>query len=321
MFIPSALLQISLQRLAAQVCGLFVEIEGKNFGRRLATVLPIIANTIKPERFEMGEPAEDPEHLDDSRIAHRIKDHLLFNTLSPLDKVIKECQVIKNPSRQQDMAPIWESVEAHMLHPHTWARLVSSRLIGLLFAAWKPEELVTGFQKGKVSIAYLQDDLPGKVTKLCGDVHMQLHSPLLEKELGEQRSCVLRWLAAVSVNLGKDVIEPYLEDVLSPVHREFELASTYKDSDFKALAQEVLDLIKGLVGRETFSRAYASLQQTAAVKRETRKRKEALEAVADPAKSARKKLKKNLAKKETRKRKLDSRKPERKLKAPRMERK
>ena len=37
--------------------------------------------------------------------------------------------------------------------------------------------------------------------------------------------------------------------------------------------------------------------------------------MADPAKSARKKLKKNLAKKETRKRKIDSIKPERKLKA------
>lgn len=54
-------------------------------------------------------------------------------------------------------------------------------------------------------------------------------------------------------------------------------ACSLVDSDLKALAQEVLDLIKGLVGRETFSRAYASLQQTAAVKRETRKRKEALE--------------------------------------------
>ena len=49
------------------------------------------------------------------------------------------------------------------------------------------------------------------------------------------------------------------------------------DSDLKALAQEVLDLIKGLVGRETFSRAYASLQQTATETRETRKRKKALE--------------------------------------------
>jgi len=122
-------------------------------------------------------------------------------------------------------------------------------------------------------------------------------------------------VAAVSINLGKDGIEPHLADILSPVYRELELATTYIDSDLEKLAQEVLELIKSLVGRETFSRAYASLQQTTTEARETRKRKKALEAVADPAKSARKKLKKNLAKKETRKRKIDSIKPERKLKA------
>ena len=41
--------------------------------------------------------------------------------------------------------------------------------------------------------------------------------------------------------------------------------------------------------------------------------------MADPAKSARRKLKKNLAKKVTRKRKIDAHKPERKIKAPRMQ--
>jgi len=381
--------KITLQRLAAQVCGLFVDVEGKNFERRIATVLPIIASAITPEQFEQEEPVEDGEHLRSSGGIHRFKDHLLFNTLSLLAKIIKECQLIKNPSRQQEMTRIWESVEVHLLHPHAWVSLVSSRLLGLLFAAWKPEELVAGFQKGNISIDYLQEDLPGKVAKLCDDLCSQLRSPLLDNELGEQivknlvflaktlqilhsenvsrvengqdepvggegtvteeegpftlkdllnnmnklatleasqtpkhtqkRSCVFRWLAAVSINLRKDDIEPYLEDILNPIYRELEVATTYKDSNLKALAQEVLDLIKGLVGREKVSRAYANLQQTATEMRETRKRKKALEAVADPAKSARKKLKKNLAKKETRKRKLDSRKPERKLKAPRMQ--
>ena len=50
---------------------------------------------------------EDEEHLSSTRVIHRIKDHLLFNTLSLLAKILKECQVIKNPSRQQDMATIW----------------------------------------------------------------------------------------------------------------------------------------------------------------------------------------------------------------------
>lgn len=58
-----------------------------------------------------------------------------------------------------------ESVEAHLLHPHSWVRLVSSRLFGLLFAAWKPEDLVSGYQRGGSLNSYLTKDLPGKVTR------------------------------------------------------------------------------------------------------------------------------------------------------------
>ena len=59
-----------------------------------------------------------------------------------------------------------ESVEAHLLHPHAWVRLVSSRLLGLLFAAWRPEDLVAGYQKGNTSNDYLQEDVPAKVLLL-----------------------------------------------------------------------------------------------------------------------------------------------------------
>ena len=34
-------------------------------------------------------------------------------------------------------------------------------------------------------------------------------------------------MAAVSINLGKDGIEPHLADILSPVYRELELATTF----------------------------------------------------------------------------------------------
>ena len=50
---------------------------------------------------------KEDDQVSSSEGLHRIKDHLLFNTLSFLVKVIKHCQVIKNPSRQQDMAQIW----------------------------------------------------------------------------------------------------------------------------------------------------------------------------------------------------------------------
>ena len=51
---------------------------------------------------------------------------------------------------------------------------------------------------------------------------------------------MLRWLAAVSINLGKDDVELYLEDILSPVYRELEVATTYKGTCSLFLALELL---------------------------------------------------------------------------------
>ena len=83
--------------------------------------------------------------------------------------------------------------------------------------------------------------------------------------------------------------------------------------------------IKKVVGREAFSRACSSVQQEIMATRESRKRERALEvtpiqllprifyfhvcwlflqAVANPEKRAKRKVKKNLAKKESRKRKI-----------------
>lgn len=380
--------KVAVQRLAAQVWGLFVEVEGKNFDRKLTNLLPIISDAIVPERFEGEECGNDKEDDSNGQISKRPKDHLLFNVLSLLAKIMKECQVIKNPSRQEEMTKIWGSVEEHLLHPHVWVRLASSRLLGLLFAAWKPEELVTNFLEGKTSRSYLQQDLPAKVTKLCEVICRQFRSQLLNSELGEQmvknlvflaktlqilssegcpiaennrdrhasnenltskegpltlkdllrklnkeatledslptrqtqkRNCVLRLVSAVALNLGRDGVEPFLTDILKPIHRELEVPSSFKDPDLKTLAQEALDLIKGLAKRDAVSQAYAILQKATIKTRETRRKKKALEAVADPLMAARKKVKKNQAKEASRKRKLDRLRPERRLKAPRMQ--
>ena len=55
---------------------------------------------------------EDEESHGNSQVSQRTKDHLLFNALSLLAKIIKECNVIKNPGRQQEMETIWGELVA-----------------------------------------------------------------------------------------------------------------------------------------------------------------------------------------------------------------
>uniref|UniRef100_A0A8C4VGI6 UTP20 small subunit processome component n=1 Tax=Gopherus evgoodei TaxID=1825980 RepID=A0A8C4VGI6_9SAUR len=132
-----------------------------------------------------------------------------------------------------------------------------------------------------------------------------------------KRTCIFKFLGAVAVDLGKDRIKPYLPTIITPLHRE--LSSTYAEQDptLKNLSQEIIELLKKLVGLETFSLAFASVQKQASQKRAIRKRQRALQTVANPDIAARKKLKKHKNKIEAKKRKIEFLRPGYKAKKPR----
>ncbi|CAM4466104.1 unnamed protein product [Lepidochelys olivacea] len=132
-----------------------------------------------------------------------------------------------------------------------------------------------------------------------------------------KRTCIFKFLGAVAVDLGKDRIKPYLPTIITPLHRE--LSSTYAEQDptLKNLSQEIIELLKKLVGLETFSLAFASVQKQASQKRAIRKKQRALQTVANPDIAARKKLKKHKNKIEARKRKIEFLRPGYKAKKPR----
>uniref|UniRef100_A0A250Y8E9 Small subunit processome component 20 n=1 Tax=Castor canadensis TaxID=51338 RepID=A0A250Y8E9_CASCN len=119
-----------------------------------------------------------------------------------------------------------------------------------------------------------------------------------------KRTCIFKFLGAAAVDLGVDKVKPYLPVIIAPLFRE--LNSTYAEQDplLKNLSQEIIELLKKLVGLESFSLAFASVQKQASEKRARRKKRKALEFVTNPDIAAKKKLKKHKNKSEAKKRKI-----------------
>ncbi|XP_006888591.1 PREDICTED: small subunit processome component 20 homolog [Elephantulus edwardii] len=124
-----------------------------------------------------------------------------------------------------------------------------------------------------------------------------------------KRTCIFKFLGAIAMDLGEERVKLYLPMIIAPLFRE--LNSTYAEQDpsLKNLSQEIIELLKKLVGLESFSLAFASVQKQANQKRALRKKRKALEFVTNPDIAAKKKLKKHKNKSEAKKRKIEFLRP------------
>uniref|UniRef100_W5LP94 UTP20 small subunit processome component n=1 Tax=Astyanax mexicanus TaxID=7994 RepID=W5LP94_ASTMX len=387
--------KMALRRLGAQVCGLFVEVEGEKFNLRLDSLLLLIEKEINTANFEDIEEEED----------EKAADRLLFCYLTLITKLIKDCDFLELHKPADTLNKIWGHVEAHLRHPHSWVWLTASQVFGLVFAAQKPEELLALWHPHEktpkpelpVAFSFLATNLDKKMRELVLSFCHQLQSKYLDIAAGEQvvknllfvakviylispesdsvvngaengeteddkqgekeeeeedekdeeeqqqeqdtekqdenrppsllwvmkkltllakreaaltpkvplkRTCVFKFLGAMAVDLGKERLGPYLTTILAPLFRE--LDSTYADQDptLKNLAQELIELLKKVVGLENFSLAFAAVQKEATQRRASRKKHRALQAVSNPDVAARKKIKKHQKKDVAKKRKI-----------------
>jgi U3 small nucleolar RNA-associated protein 20 len=149
-----------------------------------------------------------------------------------------------------------------------------------------------------------------------------------------RRTAVFRAFAAVAITLPAEVTQRYLVPMIAPLFRAVNAldgltsqaggaeaaaavlrggsssAGAPPDEDvvaLRALAQEVLDLMEEKVGSTAFLSAYNTARKQAVRVRDARKAERAAERVRDPMLAAQRKLNRNRAKVESRKRKTTER--------------
>ena len=130
--------------------------------------------------------------------------------------------------------------------------------------------------------------------------------PLLQTP-GHIRGCTaMRWYAAISTLLSVDQLSAMLPALLGPVARAAEDASGKVHPSVKDLASEALQLLQRKADAPSFVAAYRKVKDAQRAARWARKERDAVAAVADPARSAQKRVAKNLGKRRAQKRKMDS---------------
>jgi len=121
----------------------------------------------------------------------------------------------------------------------------------------------------------------------------------------QQPLAIFRWFAAMTSHLDSEALEAFLMHILSPVYRIMD-DDTIRDAqmdELKALAQELQSLVQTKVGTTSFSNVYNRIKQSVLAVRRERKTARALQATSHPERSAKRKMQRNVSKKDNRKRK------------------
>ncbi|KAM7378035.1 hypothetical protein PAMA_013096 [Pampus argenteus] len=175
--------KLSLRRLGAQMCGLFVEVEEENFASRMDDLLPLLEREIHPDIYEDIEEEQDEKEAD----------RLLFSYLTLITKLSKHCGLLELNKPHDTLCRIWGHIEAHLRYPHCWVWLTASQLFGQLFAAQQAEQLVAVWSgeggsdsPQQAATAFIINGLDKKMRELALSFCHQLQSKFLDTASGEQ---------------------------------------------------------------------------------------------------------------------------------------
>ncbi len=167
------------KRIAALLTKIFIEVETNQFERRLDKFLTILLKEIDAVNFN-----QKLETNTNSLINEKFYDQYLINMLSLLIKLLSECKsLFKNTKYTSMMNQLFDQIKIYLTHEHSWVRLNSSQLFGLLFANNTIDELIND---KKSYFYYSTESVFLKIRDLIDSFCVQLKSPILDNGLAEQ---------------------------------------------------------------------------------------------------------------------------------------
>ncbi|XP_051119137.1 uncharacterized protein LOC127243259 [Andrographis paniculata] len=116
----------NLWAAAAQVLGLLVEVMGKKFEKHLTQILPVMRKILQSALSS----ATSTEQNSSEETAPLWKE--AYYSLVMLEKILNQ---FHNLFFDRDLADIWEALCEFLLHPHTWLRNISNRILSYYFTA------------------------------------------------------------------------------------------------------------------------------------------------------------------------------------------
>eukprot|EP01083_Nonionella_stella_P048614 129842_1 len=130
-------------------------------------------------------------------------------------------------------------------------------------------------------------------------------SDMAKRQSRVKKESVFKWFAALITQLDTETVVAYLRFFMMPLYQaSIAPTATDKSEKFKEFTQKVLDSLKEKIGADTFLKAYNDARQQINEKRAARKRKRAVERVAEPHRAAKRRQKENLRKKSMKKQKI-----------------
>ncbi|XP_059468867.1 small subunit processome component 20 homolog [Neocloeon triangulifer] len=208
------------RRLAAQVCGLFVALEGEKFAQRLPIILPLVYSCLCPVskigRFVRAPKEQEEVEDEDTNSGGSIEDHLLYQALQLLVKISGHCpNWLRNAKIEESVSDICLEMTRLLCHSHEWVRLGACQFIGCIFAALDAAAIAEAVANRKeeapdLLIFKLNPELVLK--SLVLDLCDLLQPGDLQPQLAEQVVKNLVYLARVLKHIPKDYAVSFDDD-------------------------------------------------------------------------------------------------------------